>query len=225
MSDSPLNATGGFVFTATAGISVGGTVATFTDDFTGPSFPLGFTLPGDFSASVNWGDGTTSAGTIVFNNGVWDVEATHAYAESGSFAPVATITDIANNTATATDTATIAAPAALTATGGFVITGTEGAPADSGVVLPGAAAFGFVVATFTDANPNAFPSDFSAYIDWGDGGTGNPPDITPNLTILETQTGFAVVAEPHVFFDEGSFQPTVTITDLPVTRRRQPIPP
>jgi len=209
MSGSEISATGGFVFTATAGIAVGGTVATFTDDFVGP----GSNLPGYYSASINWGDGSTSAGTIVFNDGVWDVEATHAYAVSGSFAPVVTITDEANNTATVTDTATIAAPAPVTATGGFVITGTEEAPADSGVTLPGAAAFGFVVATFTDVNPNAFPSDFSAIIDWGDGGTGNPPDISTNLTILETQTGFAVLAEPHTYFDAGSFQPIVYIDD------------
>jgi Hint domain len=215
VSGSYISATGGFVFTATAEIAVGGTVATFTDDFpaAGPGFPVGFNLPGYYSASVNWGDGTTSTGTIVFNDGVWDVDATHAYAESGSFAPVVTINDVANNTATVTDTATIAAPAAVTATGGFAITGTEGGPADSGVTLPGAAAFGFVVATFTDANPNVFPNDFSAIIDWGDGGTGNPPDISTNLTILETQTGFAVLAEPHTYSNEGSFQPIVYIDD------------
>src|SRR5207248_2793115 len=48
-------------------------VATFTD-------PGGAEGLGDYSASIDWGDGQTSAGTIGFTNGVFTVAGSHTYA-------------------------------------------------------------------------------------------------------------------------------------------------
>src|SRR5262249_49920998 len=38
----------------------------------------------DFTATINWGDGTTSTGTVVGSNGSFTVEADHTYADEGT---------------------------------------------------------------------------------------------------------------------------------------------
>ena len=53
------------------------------------------------------------------------------------------------------------------------------------------------VATFTDANPNATVSDFTATITWGDGSTSAG-------TVVATGNGFAVNGA-HTYADEGSY--------------------
>ena len=69
-------ATGGFSFNAVENQpSATQTVATFTD-------PGGAEAHADYSASINWGDGTTSAGTISGPDasGVFTVTGSHTYA-------------------------------------------------------------------------------------------------------------------------------------------------
>ena len=135
---------------ATEGAPITATVATFTD--ANPNAAVG-----DFTATINWGDGHTSTGAVTENNGVFSVAGTHTYAEAGNDPISVTIADVGGSTATATNTATVA-DAALTPTA-MPISATEGAPITA------------TVATFTDANPNAAVGDFTATINWGDGHT------------------------------------------------------
>lgn len=60
-------------------MSLGGTVATFTD-----ANPNG--TPSEFSATINWGDGKTSAGTITESAGIFYVNGTHTYSSTNDFA-------------------------------------------------------------------------------------------------------------------------------------------
>jgi hypothetical protein len=77
-----------------AGTTFNATVATFTDSDT--------TLA-DFSATVNWGNGTT-AGAIGGSDGSFTVTGTNDYASIGTYGPVVvTITDSLGLTATVTD--------------------------------------------------------------------------------------------------------------------------
>src|SRR5208282_1030833 len=63
---------------ATEGVALTSqTVATFTD--TNASDTAGI-----FTATINWGDGTTSAGTITGSNGAFAVAGSHTYADEGS---------------------------------------------------------------------------------------------------------------------------------------------
>ena len=39
---------------------------------------------GDFTATINWGDGTTTAGTVIGSNGSFTVAGGHTYADEGS---------------------------------------------------------------------------------------------------------------------------------------------
>ena len=74
------------------------TVASFTDG--SDASPAS-----DFTASINWGDGTSSAGTVTGGSGVqYTVTASHTYAEEGSHTTAITVTDTnlpTINTATA----------------------------------------------------------------------------------------------------------------------------
>ncbi len=74
-----------------------GKTATFTDaSLTG-------TLS-DFSASINWGDSSTSAGTISGGPGTtpYSVSGSHTYGSTGTFTVTTTITDVGGSTSTAT---------------------------------------------------------------------------------------------------------------------------
>ena len=83
----------------------------------------------------------------------------------------------------------------ITATGGFSFTGTE------------PAAVSGTVATFTDPDTFATAGEYSASIDWGDGG---PPT---SGTITGGNGSFSVDGT-HTYSEEGSYAITVTITDI-----------
>jgi hypothetical protein len=175
-------------FTATAGTSFTGTVANFTDSYAGNT-------PADLTATIDWGDATTSAGTVAGGGGSFSVSGTHTYAGSGTFSVTVTLSDDAPGTATAmvTSTAQVGAASGLTA---FprTIAATEGA------------AFNGVVATFTDGRGGAVPGDFTATIDWGDG-------TTTAGTVASTGGGAFTVSGTHTYADEGAFSLPVQITD------------
>ncbi|HXA34263.1 MAG TPA: hypothetical protein VNV87_18575, partial [Acidimicrobiales bacterium] len=78
-----------------------GPVATFIDS--DPSLPAS-----DFTATIAWGDGTTTPGAIAGSSGNFTVTGTHTYADEGSFAVGVTVTDTVNSvTGSASPTATV----------------------------------------------------------------------------------------------------------------------
>jgi hypothetical protein len=188
VSDPAVVATGGFVVSALQGMDSGPqTVATFTD----PGQPEALA---DYSASIDWGDGHTSPGTITQSGSVFTVQGSHTYnAEEGSKTITVTIHHDSAPDATATSTATVAA--GLTPTG-LTLAATEGAQ------------FSGTVATFTDADPDATAADYTASIAWGDGVT------TTGQVVNNPGGGFAVTGS-HTYGEEASALPvTATITDV-----------
>ncbi|MGZ4236854.1 MAG: hypothetical protein ACXVS6_13420 [Solirubrobacteraceae bacterium] len=97
----PISASGGNTFSGRTGTPVGGTVATFTADSSDSA--------GDFAATINWGDGTTSPGAITGANPNFIVSGTHSYSSPGSYTITVTIVRASNtaNSGTATDSAVI----------------------------------------------------------------------------------------------------------------------
>jgi hypothetical protein len=83
VSDPAVLPTGGFTFNAAEGTtSAVQTVATFTDPGgaePNASDPAG-TIDSHYSALIDWGDGTTSAGTLSFAGGTYTVQGSHKYA-------------------------------------------------------------------------------------------------------------------------------------------------
>lgn len=170
----------------TEGVVINATIATFAD--ANPNAKAA-----DFSATISWGDGTATTGTVVAQNGLFAVGGSHTYADEGNYQPAVTINDAGGHTTTATSTATIS-DAPLSATSATV-SGIEGA------------AINATVATFTDENPTAGASDFTAAINWGDGTT------TSGTVVLQKDGSFAVDGS-HTYAEEGNYQPIVSISDV-----------
>lgn len=106
----PISATGGKSFTGTAPATITGTVATFTD-------PNSSDSAGAFSATVDWGDGATSAGTITGEQGSFTVTGSHTYTAPGTYQITVTINRSGGTGATVTDSATITPATVVSASG------------------------------------------------------------------------------------------------------------
>src|SRR5207302_583069 len=126
VTDAALTASGK-TLTATEGAAIPMTtvVAHFTD-----ADPHG--TASNYSATVDWKDGSTSNGTVVANgSGGFDVQAGHTYVEEGSYPIHVSIADLDGTTASADGSLSVA-DATLTASTKTVAS-TEGA-SFSGVV-------------------------------------------------------------------------------------------
>ena len=184
VADAPLTAG-----TLTIGPGVAGvTAAPLTFGFTDAN-PAG--TVSDFTATIDWGDSTTSAGTIATAGTGFTVQASHLYTHAGTFTVTVTVNDVGGSTASATGSATISS-SPLTAGTLTIGDGVEG-------VTPSQLTFGF-----TDANPAGVASDYTATIDWGD-------TSSSAGTVTAAGTGFTVQAS-HTYADEGSYDVTVTVT-------------
>src|SRR5207302_6198855 len=82
-----------------AGVAFTDTEATFGD--ANSQAPLS-----DFSATIQWGDGQSSAGTVAVNgNGGYTVAGSHMYSAEGRYTVAVNIKDVGGATATATSIA------------------------------------------------------------------------------------------------------------------------
>jgi hypothetical protein len=173
---------------AVEGASFTGTVANFSSTNTS-------TLASQYTASITWGDGGSSTGTVAGGSGSFTVTGTHTYAEEASYTATITITDTSSgNTTTVQSTATVA-DAALTAGSVTPTGGVEGSTASS-------ASF-----TFTDANAGATPADFTATCDWGDSST-NSGLVTGSAGSFSVDCGSS-----HTYAEEGGYTVTVSVSD------------
>jgi hypothetical protein len=191
VADAPLANVQVPTINATEGIPTGTIVeASFTDP--GGSEPLG-----DYAATIQWGDGGSTAGTIVdLGNGRFNVTAGHVYLEEGTYTVTVSVTHDRLPSVVATGTARVA-DAALTAT------------ATPFVPLQGIALNNTRVATFVDANPAGKPGDFTVTINWGDG-TSSPGTVSQPNGI---GSAFAV-AGTHTYSAPGAASVVVTIADV-----------
>ena len=179
----------GVAVSATAGAPIADVlVANFKDYDTSKT-------AGSFTATVNWGDGTTTTPGVIAANGSggFNVTGGHTYAREGIYGVSVQIADANQNFASATSAATVA-DAPLTATG-KTINAVRGL------------AFTAVVANFTDADPNGSVADFSAVINWGDAANSAG-------TISSDGSGGFNVSGSHSYSSSGSFPVTVTILDV-----------
>ena len=172
--------------TATVGNLVEGqsatlTVMSFND--TNPSPPSSYT------ATIAWGDGTSSVGTVT-GNGPYSVQGSHAYASPASYGLVITVSK-GSSTLSATGSVVVV-DAPLTVFAANVST-TEGQALSN---VP--------VAIFTDANPSASPTESVPTILWGDG--------TPSSggTVVGTGPIYTVFAS-HPYVNAGSYAVEVTL--------------
>jgi hypothetical protein len=160
VTDPAVQATGKQTINATDGMSTGSVLlATFTD-------PGGVETAGDYSADINWGDGTGAqlgAGMIQSNgSGGFNVLGSHSYTETSgpqqsSYTVTVTVHHHSAAAQTVTSTADVANPAVL-GMGNVQLTAMLGQ--DTGTQT---------LATFTDPGGILGSGAYQATISWGDG--------------------------------------------------------
>jgi hypothetical protein len=187
VTDPAVVVTGGFSFASSeAGASGVQTVASFTD-------PAVLEPISNYSASINWGDGSpATTGNLVVSGSTILVQGGHTYTEEGSYTITVTINHEATTTQTVTSLATVT-DQNVVATGGFTVTAIKGTTSTPQTV-----------ATFADPSGAEPTANYSATIDWGDGGP------TSQGTITEAGGVFTVQGS-HNYQAVGNFTLTVTI--------------
>ncbi|HEV3342297.1 MAG TPA: alkaline phosphatase family protein, partial [Pirellulales bacterium] len=184
-----LSATGTPV-TSTLGGTFTGQLATFID-----TVDPNDNDPFDYSATIDWGDGTTTQGTVAGSGGAagFSVTGSHSYANEGIHTATLTITDM-NDSATATLNPVVTADYSLSATA-------------STVSVAQGATFNGAVATFTDLDVAGPASEFTATVNWGDTSTAT------SASIVAADGMFSVVGS-HVYAQAGTDPLTITIKDV-----------
>jgi hypothetical protein len=159
-------------------------VASFTTSFTG-------NVAGDFTATIDWGDGTTNAGTVAGAGGSFTVTGSHTYTAGGNDILKVTVADDAPGTASKSAMGT----ATINFAGQVVLTAATEATA-----LPN----NTPVATFSDSNGGDTAASFTATINWGDG-------VTSTGTV-SGGAGTFTVSGGHTYADEGNDSAKVILT-------------
>jgi hypothetical protein len=189
---------------ATAGQQFSGVVATFTDVNSSAT-------AGSFTATIDWGDGSISDGTITADpKGGFDVSGSHTYAGVDSSSPEwggpgpsfddggysfglgsnhyfvkITVSSTTNSdSGSGRSVATVLPPPANLQTSGTLITAVSGT------------AFSGTVASFTSLDTNPAASNFTASIDWGDGSTSTG-------TVTANPKGGFTVTGTHTYADSN----------------------
>jgi hypothetical protein len=180
----------GATFSATVGVPFLGTVARFTTTDNSAN-------PGDFTATIDWGDGTAnSAGTVVASPGGFVVTGAHTFTTTSPNEPVTvSITDTRGfGQGVASSLANVTSP------GGILTPFGRTVPFVAGTLS------GRVVAGFTDTDSHAYPGQFTAAINWGDGTASTAGSVSID------GGGFDVTGS-HAYLRAGTQPITVAITD------------
>jgi hypothetical protein len=188
--DAPLTPLPGAGLSGKQNIPMSAVVAEFRDGDTSSTASV-------FTATIDWGDGSSSAGTVEAAQGApgfFRVVGSHIYRKAGTFVARTTIDDSGGAVTEADQVVTVAA-------------GVLGQLDASGTTLSGfeRQVFDGAVASFTDTLPSVTPSDFTITINWGDGSAASGTAIT-------TSDGFEVHGK-HTYLDEGHFTLSVQISD------------
>jgi RHS repeat-associated protein len=169
------------------------------------SFLTSFTDPGlldTHTASINWGDGTTSPGAVVEAHGAGTIAGSHVYPEEGIFHASVTLTDNGGATATANFIVTVNdVPPTLTISGASTVN--AGQPY-----------------TLTLSATPGHPDPVTSWtITWGDGSTSTVADNnTAAMHVYSTLSKFTITATGTT--DDGVLnanQVVVTVNNIPPT--------
>jgi photosystem II stability/assembly factor-like uncharacterized protein len=185
VNDAPLTPKP-LTFRTTVGQPYPKTLGTFVDG--NPLAPVG-----DFTVTINWGDHTTSPGTLVARgNGVFSIFGPNkTYRTVGSYPVSIAITDTGGSTTTVNSTALVQDAPILAF--GTTVSADEGAP------------FAAVVSKFTSLNPYLTQGDFSAVVLWGDG------QSSAGQIVPDPSGGYDVVGS-HIY-QQGNYNIIVQIND------------
>jgi hypothetical protein len=144
----------------------------------------------DYTATIDWGDGSSGPGVIVADGNGFRVVGNHAYGQEGSYSVIVAVLDQGGNSLTGIkDVVVVAGPVTAYAD---VLAGRAGVPFENEQV-----------AVFTDPDIYDTAGEYSAVIDWGDG--------TSSAGVVVGAGGFFQVLGSHAYAEGGSFQGRVQI--------------
>jgi len=181
-------------FTGT-GTAINATEGTIVSNAVVAGFSLlGSTDPAvDFTATIAWGDGTTSTANVVGSSGTYEVLGAHVYTDEGIYTTTTTLTHTSDSQqATATGSANVAEGDVLSGTGLTLQTTQNNI-------------FSGTVATFSDVNIFAPPTDFTATIVWGDG--------TSTAGTVTGGSGAFSILGTHTYLTANNFPVDVILSD------------
>jgi cyclophilin family peptidyl-prolyl cis-trans isomerase len=192
--------------TGTEGGAVNNVIAaTFTDSNTG-DHSADFTAANGGSATIHWGDGQTSTGSVAFNasSSIYTVTGSHTYAEQGTFNVTVDLSDGKGSSLTGVGKTTVTVGDAPLQDASSVVTASA---------TEGAASGNIAVATFTDANPGDQTADFtgtgsSVLIHWGDG------QSSAGTVSFDATSGKYTVQGSHTYATHGSYNVTVDVVEV-----------
>ncbi len=200
VADAALSALPATVSGTSLALLANALVATFTD-------PNPYRQASDFTATVGWGNGLYSPGTVSGSSGNFNVNASTTYPNAGTFPVTVLIQADLDNSVVANSTANISGTVALQA--GY-LTPTEGT--STGTVT---------LATFTASGGGTF----TAAIAWGDGNTstgtvtlsGSTYSVTGSNTYGAAGTYPLTVAVFNSGVLAGSITTSVIVGDAPLS--------
>ena len=183
-------------FSGTEGKGVSATVATFTTTRTAA-------VVADYTASINWGDGTTSKGTVVKDSaGHFHVTGSHTYSDQSTGIGYRVTTTVSRNGANDTRIGTNVKMA------GVPISSPTSKSSTAHVNVLTA----FVLGTFKDQNAvNTSASVYTGTVTWGDG-----TSASATFVRLSTSSSGSIwqVRASHKFTSKKAFKPVVKIHDV-----------
>jgi hypothetical protein len=186
---NPVYTPHGIAVNATEGVSQTVGTATFTDQ--------GVPVATNYTASFDWGDGTTSlGGTGSASGSTLTINGSHAFKDEGTYTVTTTFSQgalfsvIVNSTAKVVDAPLTASSSQVNMPLYLSVPNTQ-------------------LAKFTDANSFGLISDFTANVSWGDGTSSTGVVSQPG----GTGTSF-VVSAGHFYGITGNYSVTVNITDV-----------
>jgi hypothetical protein len=167
--------------------------------FTGAVAALAATTAGatatDFSATIDWGDGTSSTGTVTATgNGGFLVLGSHAYTEEGTETVTVIASDNNSHTVTITGQALVA-DAPLVAAGLDI-------PVQQSLTVSN-----LPIASVTDTGGAELATNYTATINWGDGTTAS------SATGINVSGNTINVVGGHTYAIAGRYHVDVTVTD------------
>lgn len=174
---------------AMEGVLFQGTVSQFSKD--------DVQMPDQATATLSWGDGTTSSPGVVSatdaSKATYAVAATHTYSQPGLYSTIVTVKGAGVSMSAGQGTATVSvSPVTLT---GTTVNPVLGQP------------FSGVVATFVDPDHPPNPADYQATIDFGD-------NQTAVGKVESRASGGYQVSGTHDYVILGSYEIKVSVTKI-----------
>ena len=155
-------------------------------------------LASSLSGTVAWGDGTSSTPAVVSEGaGVFGIMGNHTYAEAGSYGITLALNDGVGDNLNASLATAIVADASLS-----ILNIPPPFNFTPGILTPS-----IVLVTFGDGNTSSTPSDFTATINWGDGGTSIG-------TVSSLGGGVYDLDGAHTYAAPGTFTVALTVDDI-----------